>query len=95
VCYCFGHTVESIQQEIRETGRSSVVTSIRRKVDAGECSCELLNPKETCCLGDVNKTVKEALASIGVSRPDGRPAGSRSQCQRGKVSMQRKSSERR
>lgn len=94
VCYCFGHTVESIRQEIQETGRSSVVTSIRRQVDAGECSCELLNPKETCCLGDVIKTVKEALASTGVSRPDGRPAGSWSQCRPGKVPMQRKSGER-
>jgi len=66
VCYCFGHTVESIREEIEMTGRSTVVASIRKQVEAGECSCEVLNPKGTCCLGDVNNVVKEALASIGV-----------------------------
>lgn len=65
VCYCFGHTVESIRQEIEKTGRSTVVASIRKKVEAGECSCEVLNPKGTCCLGDVNNTVKEVLGSLG------------------------------
>lgn len=71
VCYCFGHTVESIRQEVEKTGRSTVVASIRKKVAAGECSCEVLNPKGTCCLGDVNKAVKETLASFGVPRPEG------------------------
>lgn len=70
VCYCFGHTVESIRQEIETSGRSTVVASIRKKVEAGECSCEVLNPKGTCCLGDVNHAVKEALASIGVPRAE-------------------------
>jgi hypothetical protein len=59
VCYCFGHTVESIREEIEKTGRSTVAASIRKKVEAGECSCEVLNPKGTCCLGDVNKTARE------------------------------------
>lgn len=71
VCYCFGHTVESIREEIGRIGRSTVAASIKEKVEAGECSCENLNPKGTCCLGDVNKAVKEALASIGVPRPEG------------------------
>ena len=70
VCYCFGHTVESIREEIEKTGRSTVVASIREKVEAGECSCEVLNPKGTCCLGDVNHVVKEAFASIGVPRAE-------------------------
>ena len=71
VCYCFGHTVESIREEIGRTGRSTVAASIKEKVEAGECSCEILNPKGTCCLGDVNKAAKEALASIGDPRPEG------------------------
>ncbi len=71
VCYCFGHTVESIREEIEKTSRSTVVASIREKVEAGECSCEVLNPKGTCCLGDVNKVVKEVLASNGVPRAEG------------------------
>lgn len=64
VCYCFGHTKESIREEIQQTGKSSVVASITEKVKVGECSCEILNPKGTCCLGDVNMAVKEAFASV-------------------------------
>ena len=70
VCYCFGHTVESIRQEIEKTGRSTVVASIKKKVEASECSCEVLNPKGTCCLGDVNRTVKAALVSVGAPQPE-------------------------
>lgn len=64
VCYCFGHTVESIRQEIERTGRSTVAASIKDRIEAGECHCEVLNPKGTCCLGDVNRAVKEALAAL-------------------------------
>jgi len=70
VCYCFGHTVESIREEIEKMGRSTVVASIKENVEAGACSCEVLNPKGTCCLGDVNEVVKEALASNGAPRPE-------------------------
>src|SRR5260221_4507674 len=73
ICYCFDHSVESIQHEIEKTGRSTVVASIRRKLEAGECGCEVLNPKGTCCLGDVHHVVKEALASIGAPRSEGIP----------------------
>lgn len=69
VCYCFGHTVESIREEIRRTGRSTVMASIKEKVEASECSCEVLNPRGSCCLGEVNKVVKEALAPSGILRP--------------------------
>jgi hypothetical protein len=70
VCYCFGHTVESIREEIETTGRSTVAAAITAKVNATECSCEILNPKGTCCLGDVNKAVKEALAGIEIRQPE-------------------------
>ncbi len=68
VCYCFGHTQESIREEIERTGGSKVVASITEKVKAGECRCEILNPKGTCCLGDVNLAVKEAFASLGAAK---------------------------
>ena len=70
VCYCFGHTVESIREEIARTGRSTVAASISAKVKAGECSCETLNPIGTCCLGDVKRVVKDALASFDRQRPE-------------------------
>ncbi|MFQ5702016.1 MAG: mercuric transporter MerT family protein [Acidobacteriota bacterium] len=63
VCYCFGHSVESIRDEIARTGRSTVMDRISSKVRAGECRCELLNPEGTCCLGDVNRVVKQAMAA--------------------------------
>lgn len=69
VCYCFGHTVESIREEIGRTGRTTVAASIKAKVEAGDCDCEVLNPKGRCCLGDVNSVVKEALAPAGGLRP--------------------------
>jgi hypothetical protein len=64
VCYCFGHTVESIREEIEKTGRSTVAASIGKKVEDGVCSCEVLNPKGTCCLGDVNKVGREVSTAI-------------------------------
>ncbi|MBI4586008.1 MAG: cation transporter [Planctomycetes bacterium] len=67
VCYCFGHTVESIRDEIARTGRSTVLASITAEVKAGECSCETMNPKGTCCLGDVSRAVKEAIACSGTN----------------------------
>ncbi|MBI2923872.1 MAG: cation transporter [Planctomycetes bacterium] len=65
VCYCFGHSVESICDEVARTFESTVAASIAAKVKAGECRCEILNPKGACCLGDVKKAVKDAFAGVG------------------------------
>ncbi|MGQ0612711.1 MAG: putative iron-sulfur cluster-binding metallochaperone [Planctomycetaceae bacterium] len=73
VCYCFGHTAESIREEIERTGQSTVAASITAKVKTGECSCETLNPKGSCCLGDINKTVKDAFAAVGGERAEPAP----------------------
>jgi len=61
VCYCFDHSVESIRDEVERTGESTVVASVTDKVRAGECSCETLNPKGVCCLGDLRAAVKDVL----------------------------------
>ena len=63
VCYCFDHSVESIRDEVERTGESTVVASVTEKVQAGECSCEKLNPKGTCCLGDLRAAVKGVLGA--------------------------------
>ncbi len=65
VCYCFGHTVEEIEADIVRQGSTTIPDSINAKVQAGECSCETMNPKGTCCLGDVGAVVKRAIASAG------------------------------
>ncbi len=60
VCYCFGHTRESIRDEVLQTGTSGVIEAVTAKVRAKECSCETMNPKGTCCLADLRKAVEEA-----------------------------------
>ncbi len=60
VCYCFDHTVQSIEAEIERTGKSTVLDSIAASVKAGECSCEHRNPKGACCLGDVRRVIDRA-----------------------------------
>lgn len=69
VCYCFGHSVESICDEVVRTFESTVEASIAAKVKAGECRCETMNPKGACCLGDVHKVVKDVFAGIGGEPP--------------------------
>ena len=61
VCYCFGHTVESIREEVARTGKSTAVDSITARVKAGECRCETKNPQGTCCLGDVGRVVSHLV----------------------------------
>lgn len=69
VCYCFGHTVEMIEHEIRRTGRSTTVKEITDAMKGG-CRCEIVRPQSTCCLGDVTRAAQEAqrkLAPAAVS----------------------------
>lgn len=58
ICYCFGHTIESIEEEIHRTGRSTILESIKAGIKAGRCRCETKNPKGTCCLVDVAAVLK-------------------------------------
>lgn len=68
VCYCFDHTVEEIEADLARHGTTSIPDSIRAKVKAGECHCETMNPKGSCCLGDVAGVVKRATkATRGAS----------------------------
>ena len=64
VCYCFNHTIESIEEEIRLSGKSTVVESITAEIKAGNCECETMNPKGKCCLGDVGRAVKKCKAKV-------------------------------
>lgn len=61
LCYCFGHTRNSIWEEIRKTGVSTVETSIKQMVSAGLCSCQTKNPQGSCCLGAVHNAVKSCF----------------------------------
>lgn len=68
-CYCFNHTVASLQTEVARTGESKVPKEITDACRAGLDRCEVTNPQGTCCLGNVRAVVKTAQGA-----PDGRPA---------------------
>lgn len=65
-CYCFGHSVEEIFDEVERTGKSTVVADIRRRMAEEGCSCETKNPSGSCCLGTVEGVVQAAYARFGV-----------------------------
>lgn len=62
VCYCFGFTPEMIREELRLTGKSTVVERIAAEMKEDYCACEIRNPQGSCCLGNVKAAVKAAVA---------------------------------
>lgn len=65
LCYCFGYTRADVRAEMRAAGRTTVPERIKAGIAAGECACEVKNPKGSCCLGDVNRAVREEMQAIG------------------------------
>ncbi|MFQ5495879.1 MAG: mercuric transporter MerT family protein, partial [Phycisphaerae bacterium] len=65
VCYCFQHTIEEIEDEVRRTGRSTVVERIKADMKGPGCRCESTNPLGACCLKSVQTVVDEALRQAG------------------------------
>ena len=59
VCYCFGFTRNDIQNEVSQSGRSTVAERITEEVKAGNCACEVKNPSGKCCLGNVTRVAQE------------------------------------
>jgi Zinc binding domain len=68
VCYCFGFMRKDIEDEIAETGRSTVADRISTEVTAGRCACEVKNPSGKCCLGEVRRTANDRLSQTGESK---------------------------
>jgi len=67
LCYCFGHSVASIQDELRTKGRSDALEDIRAKMKAPGCHCETSNPCGSCCLGSVTKRIQTAREELGMN----------------------------
>lgn len=59
ICYCFDIFRHHIRNEIQKTGKTIIPEFISAQVKAGNCRCKDLNPKGSCCLGDIYKAVKE------------------------------------
>lgn len=69
LCYCFDHSAESIREDWVQTGKSTILESIKAEVKAGNCRCEVTNPSGGCCLGDVIKEVKVIAAAPAAPGP--------------------------
>ena len=64
VCYCFDHTIEEIENDIRETGKTTVLDDIKTRMKEA-CWCETKSPMGSCCLGTVSKYIKAAEGKYG------------------------------
>ena len=65
ICYCFDHSIEGIHDEIRRTGRSTVLDSIKAAMKGPGCRCEYTNPLGGCCLKSVQEAVEQGLKFAG------------------------------
>ncbi|MGH9959518.1 MAG: putative iron-sulfur cluster-binding metallochaperone [Pyrinomonadaceae bacterium] len=61
LCYCFGFDEAEVRREITNTGRTTIPQRISVLIKQGMCACPARNPSGSCCLGDVNKTVKRLM----------------------------------
>lgn len=59
LCYCFGHSYESVREEWERTGRTTVVEQIEAAMRGEGCRCTTTNPRGACCLPQVRKFVAE------------------------------------
>ena len=66
VCYCFEWSKEKIKAELQDSGESTATEEIKHKMDTLGCSCEILNPSGGCCLGDIDKSVKDIKEELGI-----------------------------
>lgn len=64
VCYCFGESESSIRAEILAQGRSSAIERLREHIAARRCACEVMNPRGSCCLGDVAAAIERVTQHL-------------------------------
>ena len=60
LCYCFNHSAEEVDEQIRLTGKTTVLDDIKTRMKEA-CWCETKNPQGSCCLASVTRYVKVAL----------------------------------
>ena len=66
LCYCFGHSVASIKEELRTKGRTTALEDIRAKMKNPGCRCATENPSGACCLGSVARGIKIAWEELSM-----------------------------
>jgi hypothetical protein len=67
LCYCFGHSYESLRDEWIATGRITAIGSVRSQMMSGACRCHVTNPRGNCCLGDLTSAAREIASTFAVS----------------------------
>lgn len=78
LCYCFGFSRAEVRRDVADRGDSDIPARITAEIRAGRCACEVKNPSGACCLGEVNKAVKEAREALSQARGgEGRAGSSR------------------
>jgi hypothetical protein len=45
ICYCFKHSKEALEEDVRRHGRSTIMEQIIAESKAGHCNCRTNNPK--------------------------------------------------
>jgi len=45
ICYCFGYSVDDIQKDYKENGKSAIMEKIQMEKKSGNCHCANKNPK--------------------------------------------------
>ncbi|MFH1303676.1 MAG: mercuric transporter MerT family protein [Planctomycetota bacterium] len=75
LCYCFGHSVGSIKDELRMKEHSDALEDIRAKMKDPGCHCETSNPSGSCCLGSVTKGIRIAQDELEMDDSNMTPAG--------------------
>jgi copper chaperone CopZ len=78
MCYCFGHSVASMKDDLRRNGRSDALEDIRKKMKDPGCSCEVKNPSGSCCLGAVAKGMETAKFELNPTNPT-TPSGNKAE----------------
>jgi hypothetical protein len=61
ICYCFRHSLREIRHEWEATGTVTVIDDIHSGIQSGQCACDWRNPQGDCCLGNVQRFVKQLM----------------------------------
>ena len=61
ICYCFNHTIEEIEEEVRCSGKTKVLEDIKTRMKTA-CWCETKSPQGACCLATITKCVQAIVA---------------------------------
>lgn len=64
LCYCFNFDRKAIWDDVRSKRTTDIPKTITERIKAGECRCEITNPRGNCCLGDVYQAVRQASEAL-------------------------------